>query len=94
MKQFCLISLLILLNVFSQTSAETSSVSTELSQESTANTSALSLGNDNSQTLNHPLPVNKAFKLSAILLNKKLLTVRWLVEKDYYIYKDKFSFSF
>ena len=93
MKQFCLISLLILLNVFSQTSAETASVATELSQESTANTSALSLGNDNSQTLNHPLPVNKAFKLSAILLNKKLLTVRWLVEQDYYLYKDKFSFS-
>ena len=93
MKQFCLISLLILLNVFSQTSAETASVATEFSQESTANTSALSLGNDNSQALNHPLPVNKAFKLSAILLNKKLLTVRWLVEQDYYLYKDKFSFS-
>ncbi len=93
MKQFCLISLLILLNVFSQTSAETASVATEFSQESTANTSTLSLGNDNSQALNHPLPVNKAFKLSAILLNKKLLTVRWLVEQDYYLYKDKFSFS-
>ena len=93
MKQFCLISLLILLNVFSQTSAETASVATKFSQESTANTSALSLGNDNSQALNHPLPVNKAFKLSAILLNKKLLTVRWLVEEDYYLYKDKFSFS-
>ena len=93
MKQFCLISLLILLNVFSQTSAETPSVSTELRQETAANTSALSLGNDNSQALNHPLPVNKAFKLSAILLNKKLLTVRWLVEQDYYLYKDKFSFS-
>ena len=93
MKQFCLISLLILLNVFSQTSAETASVATELSQESTANTSALSLGNDNSQTLNHPLPVNKAFKLSAILLNKKTLSVRWLIEQDYYLYKDKFSFS-
>ncbi len=93
MKQFCLISLLILLNVFSQTSAETASVATELSQESTANTSALSLGNDNSKTLNHPLPVNKAFKLSAILLNKKTLSVRWLIEQDYYLYKDKFSFS-
>jgi len=93
MKQFCLISLLILLNVFSQTSAETASVATELSQESTANTSALSLGNDNSQKLNHPLPVNKAFKLSAILLNKKTLSVRWLIEQDYYLYKDKFSFS-
>ncbi len=93
MKQFCLISLLILLNVFSQTSAETASVATELSQESTANTSALSLGNDSSQTLNHPLPVNKAFKLSAILLNKKTLSVRWLIEQDYYLYKDKFSFS-
>lgn len=93
MKQFCLISLLILLNVFSQTSAETASVATELSQESTANTSALSLGNDNSQTLNHPLPVNKAFKLSAILLNKKTLSVHWLIEQDYYLYKDKFSFS-
>jgi len=93
MKQFCLISLLILLNVFSQTSAETPSVSTELRQETAANTSALSLGNDNSQALNHPLPVNKAFKLSAILLNKKTLAVRWLVEQDYYLYKDKFSFS-
>ena len=93
MKQFCLISLLILLNVFSQTSAETALVETEFSQESTANTSALSLGNDNSQALNHPLPVNKAFKLSSILLNKKLLTVHWLVEQDYYLYKDKFSFS-
>ena len=93
MKHFCLISFLILLNVFSQTSVAATSVNVEINQEVSSNIPDLKLGNDTSQKLSHPLPVNKAFQLSAILLNKKTLAVRWLVEQDYYLYKDKFSFS-
>jgi len=90
MKRFWLIGILILLNVFSQSSAETLSVANELSSKTSSNTTAITLG----QKINHPLPVNKAFNLSAILLNKNTLALRWLVEQDYYLYKDKITFSF
>lgn len=93
MKHFCLFSFLILLNIFSQSSAETLSVSTELESENSANSSVISLEKE-SQKIGHPLPVNEAFKLSAILLNNNEVSIRWLVEEDYYLYKDKITFSF
>ena len=94
MKNFCLIGFLVLLNFFSQTSAETPSVTSEINQEGSANATSLTLSNDSLEKFSHPLPVDKAFKLSATLLNNNTLSVRWLVEQDYYLYKDKISFSF
>ena len=92
MKRFCLISFLIILNIFSQSTAETPSVANELSSESSPDISSLALGKEE-QKSNHPLPADQAFKLSAILLDNNMLAVRWLVQPDYYLYKDKISFS-
>ena len=93
MKRFCLISFLIILNIFSQSSAETRSVTNQLSSESSSDILTLALGKEVQKT-NHPLPAEQAFKLSAILLDNNMLAVRWLVQPDYYLYKDKISFSF
>ena len=93
MKRFCLISFLIILNIFSQSTAETPSVTNELSSENSPDISSLTLGKE-VQKSNHPLPAEQAFKLSAILLDNNMLAVRWLVQPDYYLYKDKISFSF
>ena len=92
MKRFCLISFLIILNIFSQSTAETPSVTNELSSENSPDISSLTLGKE-VQKSNHPLPAKQAFKLSAILLDNNMLAVRWLVQPDYYLYKDKISFS-
>ena len=92
MKRFCLISFLIILNIFSQSAAETPSVTNELSSENSPDISSLTLGKE-VQKSNHPLPAKQAFKLSAILLDNNMLAVRWLVQPDYYLYKDKISFS-
>ena len=92
MKRFCLISFLIILNIFSQSAAETPSVTNELSSENSPDISSLTLGKE-VQKSNHPLPADQAFKLSAILLDNNMLAVRWLVQPDYYLYKDKISFS-
>ena len=92
MKRFCLISFLIILNIFSQSTAETPSVANELSSGNSPDISSLALGKE-VQKSNHPLPADQAFKLSAILLDNNMLAVRWLVQPDYYLYKDKISFS-
>ena len=93
MKRFWLISFVILLNLFSQSSAEKVPVSNELGSESSQNLSVITLGKE-LQKVSHPLPVDKAFNLSAILLDNNTLLVRWLVQPDYYLYKDKILFSF
>lgn len=93
MKRFWLISFVILLNLFSQSSAEKVPFTNELSSESSQNLSVITLGKE-LQKVSHPLPVDKAFNLSAILLDNNTLLVRWLVQPDYYLYKDKILFSF
>ena len=93
MKRFWLISFVILLNLFSQSSAEKVPVANELGSESSQDISVITLGKE-SQKVSHPLPVDKAFNLSAILLDNNTLLVRWLVQPDYYLYKDKILFSF
>ena len=93
MKRFWLISFVILLNLFSQSSAEKVPVANELGSESSQNLSVITLGKE-LQKVSHPLPVDKAFNLSAILLDNNTLLVRWLVQPDYYLYKDKILFSF
>ena len=93
MKRFWLISFVILLNLFSQSSAEKVPFANELGSESSQNLSVITLGKE-LQKVSHPLPVDKAFNLSAILLDNNTLLVRWLVQPDYYLYKDKILFSF
>lgn len=93
MKRFWLISFVILLNLFSQSSAEKVPVANELGSESSQDISVITLGKE-LQKVSHPLPVDKAFNLSAILLDNNTLLVRWLVQPDYYLYKDKILFSF
>jgi len=67
MKHFCVTILLILLNIFSQTSAETNTVLNDTSKATNATSSSLILDNDGSSDLGRPVPVNEAFELSAIL---------------------------
>ena len=93
MMRVWLISFLIILNVFSQSSAETDSINNQLSSQSSQDISSLALSKEG-QKINHPLPVDQAFDLSAVLLDNNILIVRWLVQPDYYLYKDKISFSF
>ena len=93
MMRVWLISFLIILNVFSQSSAETDSINNQLSSQSSQDISSLGLSKEG-QKINHPLPVDQAFDLSAVLLDNNILIVRWLVQPDYYLYKDKISFSF
>ena len=93
MKRFWLISFVILLNLCSQSSAEKVPVANELGSESSQDISVITLGKE-LQKVSHPLPVDKAFNLSAILLDNNTLLVRWLVQPDYYLYKDKILFSF
>lgn len=40
-----------------------------------------------------PLPADEAFNLDVLAVDEKTLNVRWLVHKDYYLYKDKMSIS-
>ena len=92
MKRFWLISFLIILNIFSQSSAEKQSVANDLGSVNSSGISTLTLGKDTQKT-SHPLPVDQAFNLSAFLSDNNILTVRWLVQPEYYLYKDKISFS-
>ena len=93
MKHFCVTILLILLNIFSQTSAETNTVLNDTSKATNAISSSLILDNDGSSDLGRPVPVNEAFELSAILTGSHSLSVKWNIKKNYYLYQDKISFA-
>ena len=41
----------------------------------------------------NPLPANKAFSLDAVAIDPTTISIRWLVQKDYYLYKDKFTIT-
>jgi len=40
-----------------------------------------------------PLPANEAFNLDVVAIGAQTLNIRWLVHKDYYLYKDKIAIS-
>jgi len=40
-----------------------------------------------------PLPTNEAFNLDVVAIDAQTLIIRWLVHKDYYLYKDKIAIS-
>ena len=91
MKHFCVTILLILLNIFSQTSAETNTVLNDTSKATNAISSSLILDNDGSSDLGRPVPVNEAFELGAILTGSHSLSVKWNIKKNYYLYRQVHS---
>tara|TARA_Y100000385_G_scaffold146864_1_gene152476 strand:- start:998 stop:2845 length:1848 start_codon:yes stop_codon:yes gene_type:complete len=93
MKNFCLFFLLLLLNIVSQTSAETNTVLNNQSQSTDASSSSSILDSGSLKEVDRPLPVNEAFELSAVLNDANSLTVRWNTKENYYLYKDKISFA-
>jgi len=40
-----------------------------------------------------PLPVEEAFNLNTIAIDAQTINIRWMLHKDYYLYKDKISVS-
>jgi thiol:disulfide interchange protein DsbD len=40
-----------------------------------------------------PLPVDQAFNLDVVAIDAQTLNVRWLIHKDYYLYKDKIAIN-
>ena len=39
------------------------------------------------------LPVDEAFKLQPPIIKNETIIVSWLIESDYYLYRDKFGFD-
>ena len=93
MKYFFSIILLILLNVFSQTWAETLTVDNESNLSGGNQSSTLLESGDNLGFEKRPVKVSEAFKLSAVSIDENTIAVRWIVKDNYYLYKDKISFS-
>ena len=95
MKRFLSIVLLVLLSTISQSWA---SDPTEDSELQSANANIESKTNnvlelqENFNTKTHPLQVHEAFPLSVVAIDTKTLVISWLIQEDYYLYKDKMSF--
>ena len=51
------------------------------------------LANDAQLNVNHPLPVSQAFNLQARQLDNKTISVSWAITPNYYLYRDKISFT-
>jgi len=93
MKQFFSIILLSILVPLSTSWAETLSVGNEPTLSESSQSSILLQDENNLGFEKSPVKVNEAFKLSAIWVDENTITVRWIVKDDYYLYKDKISFS-
>ena len=95
MKRFLSIALLVVLSSLSQSWA---SDPTEDSELQSANANIESKTNnvlelqENFNTKIHPLQVHEAFPLSVVAIDAQTLVISWLVQEDYYLYKDKMSF--
>ena len=95
MKRFLSIALLVVLSTLSQSWA---SDPTEDSELRSANANIESKTNnvlelqENFNTKIHPLQVHEAFPLSVVAIDAQTLVISWLVQEDYYLYKDKMSF--
>ena len=92
MKHFFAIILLFFLAPFSQTWAETSIIIDESGLSQTMSSSQI-LANDAQLNVNHPLPVSQAFNLQARQLDNKTISVSWAITPNYYLYRDKISFT-
>ena len=93
MKQFFSIILLLILVPLSTSWAETLLIDKESNLSESNQSSILLQGENNLGFEKSPVKVNEAFKLSAISVDEKTITVRWIVKDNYYLYKDKISFS-
>ncbi len=93
MKQFFSIILLLVLVPLSTSWAETLSVDKESNLSESNQPSTLLESGDNLGIEKRPLKVNEAFKLSAVSIDENTIAVRWIVKDNYYLYKDKISFS-
>tara|TARA_B110000091_G_scaffold26258_1_gene25462 strand:- start:88 stop:1929 length:1842 start_codon:yes stop_codon:yes gene_type:complete len=93
MKQFFSIILLLILVPLSTSWAETLSVDKESNLSESNQPSTLLESGDNLGFEKRPVKVNEAFKLSAVSIDENTIAVRWIVKDNYYLYKDKISFS-
>jgi len=93
MKQFFSIILLLILVPLSTSWAETLSVDKESTLNESNQSSILLQGENNLGFEKRPVKVNEAFKLSAISVDENIITAKWIVKENYYLYKDKISFS-
>jgi len=96
MKRFFSIVLLLVLASLSQNWASELTKDSGLSQ-STSVDSVSQINNtlqlqDNLNNKTHPLQVHEAFPLSVVAIGDKTLVINWLIQEDYYLYKDKMSF--
>ena len=96
MKRFLSIVLLLVLAPLSQNWASELTKDSGLSQ-STSVDSVSKINNtlqlqDNLNNKTHPLQVHEAFPLSVVAIDDKTLVINWLIQEDYYLYKDKMSF--
>ncbi len=95
MKRFLSIALLVVLSTLTQSWA---SDPTEDSELQSANANIESKTNnvlelqENFNTKTHPLQVHEAFPLSVVAIDTQTLLISWLIQEDYYLYKDKMSF--
>ena len=93
MKQFFSIILLLVLVPLSTSWAEILSVDKEPTLSESNQSSILLQSENNLDFEKSPVKVNEAFKLSAISVDENTIAVRWIVKENYYLYKDKISFS-
>jgi len=96
MKRFLSIVLLLVLAPLSQNWASELTKDSGLNQ-GTSNDSVSQINNtlqlqNNLNNKTHPLQVNEAFPLSVAAIDDKTLVIKWLIQEDYYLYKDKMSF--
>ncbi|SVD35337.1 uncharacterized protein METZ01_LOCUS388191, partial [marine metagenome] len=95
MKRFLSIFFLLVLVALSQNWASDLSNNSQL--ESTSADSSAQINNtfeiqENFNDKHHPLQVHEAFPLSVVAIDDKTLVITWLIQEDYYLYKDKISF--
>ena len=93
MKQFFSIILLLILVPLSTSWAEILSVDKEPTLSESNQSSILLQSENNLDFEKSPVKVNEAFKLSTISVDENTIAVRWIVKENYYLYKDKISFS-
>jgi len=95
MKRFLSIVLLLVLASLSPNWA--SELTTESELQSTSADSGSQINNtlqlqDSLNNETHPLQVHEAFPLSVAAIDDKTVVIKWLIQEDYYLYKDKMSF--
>jgi len=95
MKRFLSYFLLLVLTALAQNWASDQTENSQL--QSTSADSNSQINNtlelqENSNNKSHPLQVHEAFPLSVVAIDDKTLVITWLIQEDYYLYKDKMFF--